>query len=75
MTINTNLADTYLFELENKLKETHILAVDLLEFAEVGNKIDEALELVRLVRDMQRPSHCMLCKKIVEADKPDEQYI
>lgn len=75
MTVNPNLIDTFLFELEAKLKETHVLAVDLLEFAEVGNKIEEALELVRLVRDIQRPPRCMLCEVVVDADKPGEQYI
>jgi hypothetical protein len=75
MTVNPNLIDTYLFELEAKLKETHVLAVDLLEFAEVGGKIEEALELVRLVRDMQSPPRCMLCDVHVDADNPGEQYI
>lgn len=69
------MTEQYLSELETKLTEAHTL-VDLLEFAEIGTKIDEALQLVQLIRN-QTP-HCMLCNKqlqLNEPDKPTEQYI
>lgn len=78
MTIDTTTAELCLFELEAKLKEAHVLAVDLLEFAELGGKIGEALELVQFIRNIQTPPQCMLCSKQLQLDKPanqTEQYI
>jgi len=78
MTINATTAELCLFELEAKLKEAHVLAVDLLEFAEIGNKIGEALQLVQFIRDLHTPPQCMLCSKQLQLDKqdkPTEQYI
>jgi hypothetical protein len=72
MTIDTTTAELCLFELEAKLKEAHVLAVDL------GGKINEALELVQFIRNIQTPPYCMLCSKQLQLDKPanqTEQYI
>ena len=75
MKVDETTAELCLFELETKLKEIRVLAVDLLEFAEIGGKIDEVLLLVQLIRDATTPSRCMLCSQIVEDGRHGEQYI
>ena len=69
------MTEQHLTLLETKLKETLTL-IDLLEFAEIRTKIDEALQLTQLIHN-QTP-HCILCNKqlqLNEPDKPTEQYI
>lgn len=75
MKVDKNTAELCLFELETKLKEIRVLAVDLLEFAEIGGKIDEVLQLVQLIRDTTTPPRCMLCSQDLEDGEPGEQYI